>query len=183
MSSRVPRPGLLPSLDRSRNSTPVCGPRDEANGGASHPGAQDRRHHSDRLEERSRFRRGTSETAGSLSVWEESIPRFVSAMASWFSRRSGSTLSIHNPVRHVLRALSLSRNPMPPRTTRKSDRRKVPDRTVVGTAQPVCLSASEMNGRRHESAMNLQRRAIHRLSFHCFYRTGLSETGNPLHEV
>ena len=31
----------------------------------------------------------------------------------------------------VLRAPSLSRNPMPPRTTRKSDRPRVPDRTMV----------------------------------------------------
>src|SRR6202521_762759 len=48
-------------------------------------------------------------------------------MAGWFSRRSGSRGSIQNPVRRVLRAPSLSRNPMPPRTTRKSDRRKASD--------------------------------------------------------
>src|SRR3984893_7985012 len=34
---------------------------------------------------------------------------------------------------------SLSRNCMPPRTTRKSHRRTVSDRTMVGTAQPLCL--------------------------------------------
>jgi len=57
----------------------------------------------------------------------------------------------------VLRALSLSRNPMPPRTTRQSDRRKVSDRTMVGTAQPLCLSASEPKAslrRHHESLEN-----------------------------
>ena len=30
---------------------------------------------------------------------ESSIPRFISAMAGWFSRRSGSRVSIHNAVR------------------------------------------------------------------------------------
>ena len=86
-------------------------------------------------------------------------------MAGWFSRRSGSRVSIQNPVRRVLQALSLSRNPMPPRTTRKSDRRKVSDRTMVGTAQPVCLSASGIKRRRYESTMNLRKRKIHRGSF------------------
>ena len=65
----------------------------------------------------------------------------------------------------MLRALSLSRNPMPPRITRKSDRRKVSDRTMVGTAQPVCLSASGIKRRRYESTMNLRKRKIHRGSF------------------
>src|SRR5450759_853031 len=53
-------------------------PGDEANDGAPHSGAQDRGHHFDRLEERSWFRRRTSETASSLSVCGESIPRFIS---------------------------------------------------------------------------------------------------------
>ena len=87
-------------------------------------------------------------------------------MTGWSSRRSGSRVSIHNPVRRVLRALSLSRNPMPPRITRKSDRRKVSDRTMVGTAQPVCLSASGTDGRRYESTMNLRKRKTHSVSFH-----------------
>src|ERR1700688_490768 len=85
-------------------------------------------------------------------------------MAGWFSRRSGSRVSIHNPVRRVLRALSLSRNPMPPRTTRKSDRRKASDRTMVGSAQPLCLSASGTDGRRYESTMNLRKRTTHSVS-------------------
>ncbi len=86
------------------------------------------------------------------------------AMAGWFSRRSGSRVSIHNPVRRVLRALSLSRNPMPPRITRKSDRRKVSDRTMVGTVQPRCLSASGTEGRRYESTMNPWARKTHSVS-------------------
>jgi len=90
------------------------------------------------------------------------------AMTGWFSRRSGSRVSIQNPVRRVLRAPSLSRNPMPPRTTRKSNRRKASDRTMVGTAQPVCLSASRTKRRRSDSTMNLRKRKIHRVSFHCW---------------
>jgi len=89
-------------------------------------------------------------------------------MTGWFSRRSGSRVSIQNPVRRVLRAPSLSRNPMPPRTTRKSNRRKASDRTMVGTAQPVCLSASRTKRRRSDSTMNLRKRKIHRVSFHCW---------------
>ena len=87
-------------------------------------------------------------------------------MTGWFSRRSGSRVSIHNPVRRVLRAPSLSRNPMPPRITRKSDRRKVSDRTMVGLAQPLCLFASGTDGRRYESTMNLRNRKTHRVSLH-----------------
>src|ERR1700676_3142960 len=69
-------------------------------------------------------------------------------------------------ARHVLRALSLSRNPMPPRTTRKSDRRKVSDRTMVGTAQPLCLFASGTDRRRCDGTMNLRERKHHRVSLH-----------------
>src|ERR1700730_9334437 len=87
-------------------------------------------------------------------------------MTGWSSRRSGSRASIQNPVRRVLRALSLSRNPMPPRTTRKSDRRKASDRTKVGLAQPLCLSASGTEGRRYDGKMNLRKRKTHRVSFH-----------------
>ena len=96
---------------------------------------------------------------------ERPSPDSFRAMAGWFSRRSGSRVSIQNPVRRVLRAPSLSRNPMPPRTTRKSDRRKASDRTMVGLAQPVCLSASGIKRRRYESTMNLRKRKIHRGSF------------------
>ena len=101
-----------------------------------------------------------------MSVCRESLPDSSRIMTGWFSRRSGSRVSIHNPVRRVLQALSLSRNPMPPRTTRKSDRRKVSDRTMVGTAQPLCLFASGTNGRRYEGTMNLRKRKTHRVSLH-----------------
>ena len=88
-------------------------------------------------------------------------------MIDWFSRRSGSRVSIFKTVRlRVLRAPSLSRNPMPPRTTRKSDRRKASDRTMVGTAQPLCLSASGTERRRYDSTMNLLKRKNHSVSFH-----------------
>ena len=87
-------------------------------------------------------------------------------MTGWSSRRSGSRLSIHNPVRRVLQALCLSRNPMPPRITRISDRPRASDRTMVGPAQPLCLSALGANGRRYESAMNLRKRKTQSVSFH-----------------
>ncbi len=57
-------------------------------------------------------------------------------------------------------------DPMPSRTPRKSDRRKVSDRTMVGFAQPLCLSASGTDGRRYESTMNLRKREHHRVSLH-----------------
>jgi hypothetical protein len=86
-------------------------------------------------------------------------------MADWFSRRSGSRVSTHNPVRRrVLQAPSLSINPMPLRTTRKSDRRKVSDRTMVGIAQPLCLFALGTGRRRYDSTMNLRKRKFHRVS-------------------
>jgi hypothetical protein len=119
------------------------------------------------LEERSWFRRRTFETTSSLSVCRESVPDSSRITAGWFSRRSGSRVSIHNAVRlRVLRAPSLSRNPMPPRITRKSDRRKASDRTMVGLAQPLCLSASGTERRRYESTMNLRRRKNHSVSLH-----------------
>ena len=37
---------------------------------------------------------------------------------------------------------------------------------MVGTAQPVCLSASGTEGRRYESTMNLRKRKTHSVSFH-----------------
>src|SRR5271169_4787716 len=55
---------------------------------------------------------------------------------------------------------------MPPRTTRKSDRRKVSDRTMVGTAQPLCLFASGTESRRYDSTMNLRKRKTHSISLH-----------------
>ena len=51
-----------------------------------------------------------------------------------------------------------------PRTTRKSDRRKVSDRTMVGTVQPVCLSASGTERRRYGSTMNPRKGKTHSVS-------------------
>ncbi len=55
---------------------------------------------------------------------------------------------------------------MLPRTTRKSDRPRVSDRTMVGTAQPLCLSASRTDRRRYESTMNLRQGKTHSVSLH-----------------
>src|ERR1700680_2669932 len=67
------RPRTVPRVPRGFSS-----PRDEANDGGTYPRAQDRSHHFDRLEERSRFRRRTFETTSSLSVCRESVPGFIS---------------------------------------------------------------------------------------------------------
>ena len=123
------------------------------------------------------------------------------AMPCWLCRRSGSRVSIHNPVRRVLSALSLSRNPMPPRITRKSDRRKASDRTMVGLAQPtllVCVrnrsaslrqhheSAEKRNSQSLATLLGLDGKTISPVSYRrggsiCldipFYRTAFSETG------
>src|SRR5467141_2075468 len=56
---------------------------------------------------------------------------------------------------------SLLINHMPPRTTRKSYRPRVSDRTMVGTLRPHCLFASETEGRRHANEMNLRNRENH----------------------
>src|SRR5579859_7550147 len=76
-------------------------PRNETVDGAAHPGAQDCGDHFARLEERSLFRRRTSETTSSLSVCREPVHpcSHPPAMAYRFFRRSGSRASIRNPVR------------------------------------------------------------------------------------
>src|ERR1700674_1617185 len=53
---------------------------------------------------------------------------------------------------------------MPPRTTRKSYRPRASDRTMVGTAQPICLSAPGTDRRRHDSIMNLWNWSDHSVS-------------------
>jgi hypothetical protein len=45
-------------------------------------------------------------------------------------------------------------------------RRKVSDRTMVGLAQPPCLSVSGTNGRRYDSTMDLRERKTHSASSH-----------------
>jgi len=99
----------------------------------------------------------------------------------------------------VPEAPSLSRNPMPPRTTRKSYRPRVSDRTMVGSAQPFCLSRQKPNGSRCNITMNLGKSEITAPHNNTglddqissgragtvfldipFYRTGFSESGQCL---
>src|ERR1700680_2858856 len=70
-------------------------------------------------------------------------------VASWFLRRSGSRVSILMACRRTVPvALSLCVNPMPSRTTRKSNRPRASDRTMVDTVQPQRLPVSETDRRR-----------------------------------
>ena len=105
---------------------------------------------------------------------------------------------------------SLSRNCMPPRTTRKSHRPRVSDRTMVGTAQPLCLSRPKPKGIVTTSRWTWEQQNSKRLIATRgwmtrslpvgggsvfldipFYRTGFRETvnrrrslsENPTHEV
>src|SRR5215475_12743821 len=55
---------------------------------------------------------------------------------------------------------------MPPRTTRKSYRPRVSDRTMVGTSPPRCLPAPETDERRHHNRMNPPRTRTPRASQH-----------------
>jgi hypothetical protein len=72
-------------------------------------------------------------------------------VASWFLRRSGSRVSILMACRRTVPlALSLCVNPMPSRTTRKSTRPRVADRTLVDTVQPHALASF-----RNRSALSL----------------------------
>ena len=119
--------------------------RNEAFDGSSHLGTQDCNHHFDGLEERSAFRRRTSETASSLSVSAESP--FHPGDHSWwcavgFLRRSGSRESIHTHVRPCVPSGTESPDhPMPPRTTQESYRPRVSDRTMVGNSATVTLAS------------------------------------------
>src|ERR1700720_801006 len=65
---------------------------------------------------------------------------------------------------------------MPPRTTRKSHRPRVSDRTMVGTAQPLCLFASEPKGVATPVTMNLGKSEI--TAPH--YNTGLDDESLPV---
>src|ERR1700682_1572223 len=69
----------------------------ETTDGASDPGTQDRGDHFARLEERSAFRRRTSETTSSLSVWSRTLYPWDASLAvvRRSLRRSGSRVSIH----------------------------------------------------------------------------------------
>src|ERR1019366_3281492 len=88
-------PRFLPRLAHERH---------EASDGSPHLGAKDCGDHSNRLEERSTFRRGTTETASSLSVSDqESVPSPWGSSLAVASRvlleTLGSRTSIHGKVR------------------------------------------------------------------------------------
>ena len=86
-------------------------------------------------------------------------PRFISGVAFRFLRRSGSRVSIHNPLRrNGCLAPSFSRNCMPPRTTRKSYRRTVSDRTMVGTATTTLLASATVSHERRRCRLACWRR-------------------------
>ena len=82
-------------------------------------------------------------------------------------RRSGSRVSIHKRVRrnrcfgHRVSRLTICPLGQP----EKAIGLRVSDRTMVGTAQPLCLSASGTEGRRHRGTMNLRKGQRHNASF------------------
>lgn len=85
------------------------------------------------------LRAADSSGMGSVDV---STPRSSSAAVSGLVPGSGqSSLGFSLPSR-------LCPGWMPPRTTRKSYRPRVSDRTMVGTLQPPCLSVSDTEWRR-----------------------------------
>src|SRR5207245_2878096 len=69
---------------------------DQADDGASHPGAQDCSHYADSVEEGRKLRRDETKIASRLSVsgQEPSISGDLSGGGRWFLRRSGSRVSI-----------------------------------------------------------------------------------------
>src|ERR1700685_2504571 len=92
-------------------------------------------------------------------------------MAGWFSRRSGSRVSIHNAVRRVLRALSLSRNPMPPRTTSRKHHESAEKETQQSLVPLLGLDGKHLVFCRRRGGICLDIP---------FYRTALPETGFSL---
>jgi len=99
------------------------------------PSAQDGCDHLGGLEEGSPLRRPIFETTNSLSVSGNSFhPRGSILVVGGFLRHSGSRASLSWLVRRcVPRALSLTSDPRPSRTTRKSYGPRVPNRTMVST--------------------------------------------------
>jgi hypothetical protein len=73
-----------------------------------------------------------------------------------FLRRSGSRERINPIIRpRVPWAPSTRDDPRPTRTTRKSDRPRVSNRTMVGILQPPCLSVSNTEWRFHHRKVKL----------------------------
>ena len=141
-------PRLLPRLAHERH---------EASNGSPHLGAKDCGHHSHRLEERSTFRRGTTETASSLSVSDqESVPSLGDHPWRWqsgfFLRRSGrGRVSSQKLGDLSASAPSLQADPMPPRMIQQSCRPRVSDRTMVGNcATRLACEFQRTERRRHD---------------------------------
>jgi len=141
-------PRFLPGLAHQRHG---------AGDGSPHLGAKDSGDHSRRLEERSTFRRGTTETASSLSVSDqESVPSLGDHPWRWqsgfFLRRSGrGRVSIQKVGDLCASAPSLHFDPMPPRTTQESCRPRVSDRTMVGnSATRLACEFQRTELRRHD---------------------------------
>src|ERR1700686_1163469 len=96
-----------------------------------------------------------------LSVFRESIPDSSRIMTGWFSRRSGSRVSIHNPLRRALR--------VPSRVFRETlcplgqPEKAIGEKSQIELAlhKPLCLSASGTEGRRSDSSMNGPQRTGH----------------------
>src|SRR4029077_20225421 len=124
-------PRFLPGLAHQRHG---------AGDGSHHLGAKDSGDHSHRLEERSTFRRGTTETASSLSVSDkESVPSLGDHPLAVASRvlleTLGSRESIYSEVRRFVCFGTLSPlQPYAPSLTQESCRPRVSDRTMVGNS-------------------------------------------------
>jgi len=119
--------------------------RHEAGDGSPHLGAKDCGDYSNRLEERSTFRRETTEATSSLNVSDqESVPSLEDHPWRWqsglFLRRSGrGRVSSQRLGDLCASAPSLQADPMPPRMTQQSCRPRVSDRTMVGNSAIVML--------------------------------------------
>ena len=102
------------------------------------------------------LRRQSSETTNSLSVFDRirSILGSSLAVAVGFSRHSGSRASLSWFVRRcVPRARSLTPDPRPSRTTRKSYGPRVPDRTMVANLTKCCFAGFGTDRLRRKQTM------------------------------
>src|ERR1700688_1719656 len=87
-------------------------------------------------------------------------------MGCWFSRRSGSRVSIQNPVRHVLWHQVFRETLCPLGQPEKAIGEKPQIEPWLALSNPLCLSALGTDGRRYDSMMNLRKRKTHSVSFH-----------------
>src|SRR5260370_41481082 len=141
-------PQFLPRLAHERH---------EASDGPPHLGAKDSGDHSNHLEERSTFRRETTEATSSLSVSDqESVPSLGDHPWRWQSgfllRRSDrGRVSSQKLGDLCASAPSLQADPMPPRMIQQSCRPRVSDRTMVGnSATRLACEFQRTERRRHD---------------------------------